>query len=120
MSMTKLWLAIIAVILSVVAFRGYATYQAFNYAKSELVERVDVAAALGSYQIEYDWLQGAYQMMFFKPHHHFQFHLTGEQLNAVSDIEVNNNNGLKVACMQVKGFNQMNIVDECSSEVKPN
>lgn len=122
MSKLTFAIAVFCVSLSVWGFKGVQSYQAYQVAKSNLASRVDVASVLGSYQISYDWWKDADQVLTFSAVDTFNFHLSGELMNALSIVKVSDIDNEIVNCIKVidgKNLN-VNIVDDCPNTANTN
>lgn len=115
MNKTLVVVGILAVGLGYWAFKGARTLQAYELARAELEGREEIRAALGPYDISYDWWFGVFRVLRYRDIQEFEFHLSGQKDSAIAAVDLRSNAGWEITCVNVVNGEYLNnrIIHDC-------
>ena len=115
MSKKLVFMSVVLLGLAWWTYKGVQTFQAYEFAVSELGRREAIREALGDYEISYDWWFGVFRALRHGEIQEFEFHLTGQRDNAISVVNLRKNAGWEITCINVVNGEYLNnrIVHDC-------
>lgn len=97
------------------AYQGVQTWQAYRLAHAELDGRPEIARAIGTYRLSYDWWFGVFRALRYREIQEFEFHLQGDAGAAVAVVNLRKAAGWEITCVNVVNGEYLNkrIIQDC-------